>query len=107
MLRENLHAWFLGFMIFAVVVWNKYLRHNNRFWQICKWALLFRGVEILLMLLLPAISTQHMLLRSEFAPTDILALLTMVGGTTWIAIYTFRFAQSLSAAEQTGAQVVR
>jgi hypothetical protein len=107
MLRENLHAWFLGFMIFVVVIWKKYLRHNNRFWRICKWALLFRGLEILLMLLLPSISSQHMLLRSEFAPTDILALLTMVGGTTWLAMYTFRFAQRLSTAEQRGARVAR
>jgi hypothetical protein len=100
MLRENLHAWFLGLLIFAVIVWKKYLRRSKRFWQICNWALLFRGVEILFMLLLPAISTQHMLLQSPFALTDIVALLIMLGGTTWLSIYTFKFAEELRTAEQ-------
>jgi hypothetical protein len=103
MLRENLHAWFLALMIFAVIVWKKYLGHSERFWQICKWALVFRGVEILLMLLLPAISTQRMFLQSQFALTDIVALLIMVGGTIWLSVYTFRFAENLRTAEQTGA----
>jgi len=106
MLRENLHAWFLGLMIFVVIVWKKYMGQSNRFWKICNWALLFRGVEILLMLLLPAISTQHMFLQSQFALTDIAALLIMVGGTTWLCIYTFRFAEELRTAEQRRAQCI-
>lgn len=107
MLRENLHAWFLGLMIFAVIVWKKYLGHSKRFWRICNWALLFRGVEILLMLLLPAISTQHMLLQTQFALTDIVALLIMMGGTTWLCIYMFRFAEHLRTTEQRTVQAVR
>jgi hypothetical protein len=106
MLRENLHAWFLGLVIFAVIVWKKYLRHNNRFWQICNWALLFRGVEILLMLLLPAISTQEIVLQRQFAISDIVALVIMLAGTTWVAIYTFRFAENLRTAEQKTAQAI-
>lgn len=99
MLRENLHAWFLGLLIFAVVVWKKHLSHHQRFWKICNWALLLRGVEILLMLLLPSIWTQGLLLQKQFAPTDIVALLAMTGGTAWLSIYTFRFAEKLRAQE--------
>jgi hypothetical protein len=104
MLKENLHAWFLGLMIFSVIVWKKYQGPYQRFWQICNWALLFRGVEILLMLLLPSISTKQMLLQTPFALTDILALLTMLGGIAWLSTYTFRFAEVLRTAEQRNVQ---
>lgn len=106
MLRENLHAWFLGLMIFAVIVWKKHMGHSKRFWQICNWALLLRGVEIVLMLLLPAISTQHMILQRQFALTDIVALMIMLGGTAWVCFYTFRFAEDLRTSEQR-AQAIR
>ncbi|MFL6353132.1 MAG: hypothetical protein ACJ74Z_14965 [Bryobacteraceae bacterium] len=95
MLRENLHAWFLGLMIFAVIVWKKHLLHSQRFWQICNWALLFRGLEILLMLLLPSLWTQGLLLKNQFALTDSVALLIMISGTVWLSIYTFSFAEKL------------
>jgi hypothetical protein len=107
MLRENLHAWFLGLMIFAVIIWKKYMAHSTRFWRICSWALLFRGVEILLMLLLPAISTQHMLLQNQFAITDITALLIMLGGTAWLSVYTFRFAEHLRTVEGKRSYAIR
>jgi hypothetical protein len=96
MLRENLHAWFLGLMIFAVIIWKKYLGDSRAFWAICKWALLVRGVETLLMLLLPSISSQHMVLQSPFTLTDMLSLLTMLTGTVWLFIYILKFAESLS-----------
>jgi hypothetical protein len=95
MVRENLHAWFLGLMVFAVIIWKKHLSHSQRFWQICNWALLFRSVEILMMLLLPAMWTQGLLVQKQFAPTDMVALLTMILGTLWLCIYTFRFAERL------------
>jgi hypothetical protein len=107
MLRENLHAWFLGLTIFVVIIWKKYMGHSQRFWRICNWALLFRGVEILLMLLLPSIWSQHMMLRKQFALTDILALLVMVAATAWLSGYTFRFAEKLRSAEERGVQYTR
>ncbi len=95
MLRENLHPWFLGLMIFSVIVWKKYMAQSPGFWHVCNWALLFRGVEILLMLLLPSIWSQHLLVQRQFAPTDVLALVTIFGGTTWLCVYMFRFAEAL------------
>jgi hypothetical protein len=95
MLRENLHAWFLGLMIFAVIMWKKHLLHSQQFWQICKWALLFRGVEILSMLLLPSVWTQGLLLQKQFAMTDIVSLSIMIVGTVGLSIYTFSFVEKL------------
>jgi hypothetical protein len=95
MLRENLHAWFLGLMIFAVIMWKKHLLHSQQFWQICKWALLFRGVEILSMMLLPSLWTQGLLLQKQFAMTDIVSLSVMIVGTVGLSMYTFSFAEKL------------
>src|SRR5206468_3681196 len=103
----GLHAWFLSLMIFAVVIWRKYLAHSWRFWQVCKWALLFRGLEILLMLLLPSILTQRMLRQIPFTLTDILALFVMFAGTAWLCSYTFRFAENLRTAQQRRFQSTR
>ena len=99
MLRENLHPWFLGLMIFAVIVWKKHVSRHQRFWQICNWALLFRGVEILLMLLLPAMWTRRLFLQRLFATTDVVALLVMILGTAWLCIYTFNFVEKLRVQE--------
>ena len=82
-------------MIFAVIVWKKYLGHSQQFWRLCNWALLFRGVEILLMLVLPSIWSRHLVVQRPFGPTDVLALVTMLGITLWLSVYTFRFAETL------------
>ncbi len=95
LMRDGLHAWFLGLIIFAAVIWKKFLAHSWRFSQLCKWALLFRGPEILLMMLLPSILTRRMLLQMPFSLTDFLALFVMFSGTAWLCSYTFRFAENL------------
>ncbi len=102
LLREGLHAWFLGLMIFAVVIWKKYLAHSWRFWQIAKCTLSLRAFEILLMLLLPSTWSQHKVLQGQFAPTDVLALLTMFASTAGLGVYIFRVADRLSS--HSGAQ---
>jgi hypothetical protein len=58
-------------------------------------------------LLLPAISTQHMLLQNQFAITDITALLIMLGGTAWLSVYTFRFAEHLRTVEGKRSYAIR
>ncbi len=95
LMREGLHAWFLGLMIFAAVIWRRYLTQAQTFWRICDWALLSRGIEILAMLLVPTIWSQHSLVQRQFVASDILALAVMVSGTAWLAIFTFRFAERL------------
>jgi hypothetical protein len=95
MLREGLHAWFLGLMIFVAVAWKRLLLDSRGFWRICNWALLFRGAEILCMLLLPAVLSQHVLFQPDFLISDVVSLLVMAAGTTWLCTYTFLHAETM------------
>jgi hypothetical protein len=90
MLREGLHPWVLGLLIFSVVMWRKIAATHHRFSVACSWALLLRGVETLLMLLLPAIWTQHKLVNTQFIWSDSLALVTMAASAAWLYVLTFR-----------------
>ncbi len=95
LLKDGMHAWFLTLLIASVVIWKKYGARSQAFWRICNWALLSRVLDILLMMLLPAIWTQHSLLRPPFVLSDLLALLAMLGGTLWLCVYTFRLGEEL------------
>lgn len=95
MLREGLHAWFLGLLIFVVVAWKRFMPDRNIFWLICSWALLLRGIEILCLCLLPAVSSGRRLYQTEFLISDIFSLLSMVIGISWLCIYTFRYSEVL------------
>lgn len=99
MLKEGLHAWFLTLLIFSVAIWNKYGTQSQTFWRICSWALLTRAVDLLLMMILPVIWTQHAIVRPPFVLTDILALGTMIGGTLWLCIYMFSISEKLRESE--------
>ncbi len=102
MLKEGLHAWFLTLLIFSVVIWKKYGAEAQTFWRICTWALLTRTADLLLMMILPVIWTQHAIVRPPFVLTDILALGTMIGGTLWLCIYMFRYAEGLRLGHMAG-----
>ncbi len=95
MLKEGLHAWFLTLMIFSVVIWKKYGAGHQAFWRICNWALLTRVLDILLMMLLPVIWTQHAFVRPPFTLTDVVALCVMTGGTVWLCLYMFWLGEKL------------
>lgn len=84
LLREGLQPWFLGLAVFSVVVARRLAANSNQFWILCNAALLFRGVEVLLMLLLPSIWSQHRLVQPEFRLTDTAALLIMIASTLWL-----------------------
>jgi hypothetical protein len=101
LLRDGLQVWFLGLMIFAVIVWRKYLSQSRRFWMFGSFALLFRGAETLSMLVLPSVWSQHVFFRLQFAAADFLALTVMGGGSVWLSVYTFRFARKLSLRTET------
>jgi hypothetical protein len=76
---------------------------RSRLWLMCNWALLLRGIEIVLMLALPSIWSQGIFVQREFAISDVLALVTMFAGTAWLCIYTFRFSERLRIREQRAA----
>ncbi len=99
MLKEGLHAWFLTLLIFSVIVWKKFDAQSQSFWKVCNYALLSRVVDLLLMMLLPAVSTQHSLVRASFTPTDVAALCTMIVGVVWLCVYMFNYSEGLRLAE--------
>ncbi len=95
LLREGLHAWFIGLMIFSVCLLNKMGGGRQLFWKILNWTLLARCVDILLMLLFPTIQSQPTLIQGRFAISDTLSLMTMIAGTFWLCWATFRQAEAL------------
>ncbi len=106
MLKEGLHAWVLTLLIFSVVIWKKYGGGSQIFWRVCNWALLSRAADLLLMMILPVIWTQHALVRPPFTLTDVLALATMIAGTIWLCLYTFKCGEALRL-ENTGEPIVQ
>jgi hypothetical protein len=95
LLREGLHAWVLGLLIFSVCILKKFETHAPVFWRVCNWALLSRVVAIPVMLLLPTMPFSRSPIQSEFALSDIVGLLTMLGATAWLCIDIFRHAEKL------------
>jgi hypothetical protein len=95
LMREGLHAWFLGLMIFAVVIWRRFLPTSDRFFRIVNWTLLFRGVETFCVLLVPTIFSQHMIVQQPWVLSDTVSLAALFAGTAALYAYTFRFAERL------------
>jgi hypothetical protein len=95
LLREGLHSWFLGLMIFSVCILKKIDGGVQGFWRVCNWALLSRMIAVTLMLLLPTVVITQSPVQREFALSDIAALLTMLAGPVWLCWFTFRYAEIL------------
>jgi hypothetical protein len=95
LLPEGLHPWVLGLLIFSVVMWRKIAPTQSAFSVACSFALLLRGVETLLMMLLPNVWSSHKLVTSEFLLSDSVALCTMAASAGWLYRLTFRQAASL------------
>ncbi len=95
MLREGLHAWFLSVTIGSILVLEKFADSDHLFFRLVSWALLFRIVELLCMLLLPSIWTEHRWLRPEFRLSDLVALFIMFAGTAWLVRFTFLQSEAL------------
>jgi len=103
MLREGLHAWFLGVSIGSVLVLRTFAAADQFLFRFVSWALLFRGIEILSMLLLPAIWSQHKWVQHSFVLSDLVALSVIFVGTAWLVTLSFLQSQSLRAPQATPA----
>ena len=97
MLREGLHSWVVGLMIFSVVMWRKNT-FRPAFSAACCIALLLRGAETLLMLLLPSMLSQLKFFSPQYLLSDVCALLVIASATAWLYLSTFNYARRLSAA---------
>jgi hypothetical protein len=95
LLPEGLHPWVLGLLIFSVVIWRKIAPSELAFSVACSIAILLRGIETLLMLLLPAIWSTRKLVATPFLLSDSIALFSMVASAGWLYTLTFRQAASL------------
>jgi hypothetical protein len=95
LMREGLHAWFLGLMIFIVVIWRRFLRGSNLFFRLVNWTLLFRSIEMLCVLVVPTIFSQNMIVQQPWVLSDTVALAAMFAATLSLYTYTFRFAEAL------------
>jgi hypothetical protein len=105
MLRDGLHTWFLGFMIFLVVIWCRFLRHSERFWKVSSVAIGIRGIEILVMLIIPSALSQHMLYQTRYALSDLISLAVMVVSTVFLVRSAFCLSEFLRR-EQRNAETV-
>lgn len=99
LLREGLHAWVLGLLVYAVVMWNKSSGISDRFWRAANWTMLFRGLEAWCMLLLPSILSRHHLTQPGFRVTDVISLLAVTIGTGWLFWQMFSYGEKLRRAE--------
>jgi hypothetical protein len=63
--------------------------------RICNYALASRAADILLMMVLPAIRTQHSIVRPPFVLSDICALCMMTGATVLLCVWMFRVGTDL------------
>lgn len=95
MLREGMHTWFLGITIGTVLILQRFGSTRQRLFHFFSWTLLFRGVELLLMLLLPAIWSRREVLQPRHAASDVLSLLTMFAAVITLAWLSFRASESL------------
>jgi hypothetical protein len=95
LLREGLHAWVLGLLIFSVWILKNFEIQARFFWKLYNWALLSRVFAIPLMLLLPTMPFSHVPVQRAFALSDAVALTAMLVGTVWLSVAMFRHAERL------------
>ncbi len=95
LLREGLHAWFLGLMMFVVIIWYRHLRTANCFFRVVNWTLLFRGVETICVLLLPTIASQHAFVQQPWILSDTVALAVIFTPAFVLYAFVFRYAERL------------
>jgi len=90
LIRDGLQAWVIGTVMICGWSWS---RDGTPKWSQSWWfrgVLASRSVEVLLMLLLPTILTEHALVTLRFAHTDLLALLIMLAGCSALAWVSWR-----------------
>jgi hypothetical protein len=87
LMREGLHAWFLGVIVFATVMWRKHAVSSQAFWRFTLVALAVRGVELLWVLIPFASWSRGYLLQPTYALSDCCALIVILLSTVTLSIY--------------------
>jgi hypothetical protein len=95
LMREGLHAWFLAYVVFGVVMWRRHLAESKAFWRFTTFALTFRSLEVLLVVV-PFASWLHgFVLQPPFVLSDLCALAVMFLGSTFLALYINRYCREM------------
>jgi hypothetical protein len=95
LLREGLHAWVLGIMVFSAVIWYRSGPLPKSFWRFLRIAFVFRGFELLLVLLPVSAWRRGYVLQPPFQISDFLCLLTMLAGTAGLTLTVVRACREL------------
>lgn len=95
LMREGLHAWFLGFLVFCVIVWRRHLTDSRALWTFATAALAFRGIETLCVLVPFASWARGYLLQPPFTLSDFLCLVAMFFGSGYLVYYAIAQCRSL------------
>lgn len=85
LLREGLQPWVLTLLIVAALEQG----HSSRPWLArtgTRVLLVVRALEVLLLAMLPTLATRHHLIASQFAVTDLVAVIAMVALVGWLGV---------------------
>jgi len=82
LLREGLHGWVLGLLVFATVMWKLYFSNSIIFCRLATLALVLRGAETILMLVPFSAWSRGYVLQRPYAVSDFCVLAIMIFGTS-------------------------
>jgi hypothetical protein len=89
LLREGLQAWVLTLLVVVALQQKQdgfpWFRH-----RVAHVVLTLRPLEVVLVALVPAIATRHRLISSQFALTDIVAVVAILGLAGLLSVWTWR-----------------
>jgi hypothetical protein len=94
LLREGLHVWVFTLVYVIVVALRESVANRWRVLRLAGALLASRGLEIIFMLLLPAMITSHSAISKRYAGSDAAMLTLMITGT---ALLCFQLGRSLTA----------
>jgi hypothetical protein len=100
LLREGLHAWVFGLLLFAVLMWKRYFAFSKTFWIFTTIALAFRGLETIAMLIPFSAWSRGYVLQRPFVVSDFLALAIMIFGTAALTYVVVSHCYSMSGLQQ-------
>ncbi len=98
LMREGLHAWFFGLLLFLVIVWRGRLAASRTFWTFAAFAIGIRGIEILFMLVPIASWSRGYAVQPPFMLSDALSLLTMTVICLGLSFYAVSYCSWMGAA---------
>ncbi len=101
-LRDEMQAWFLGFVVFGVVMWRRYLAESKTFWRFTTFALAFRGLEVLLVLVPFESWSRGFALQPPFVLSDFCALAVMFLGSAFLALYAVCYCREMQRKKPAG-----